>query len=384
METVFPLMEEDEEARTKPSHLNTQLIDFDFNSDQKKLKCMRRIKIILIFFLLISIIISLILILIFVILKEDDDDEEEEEVVKRIPVIIDVDEGGDDMIAYLVAKNSQKYNILGITTVCPIHYVEDVANIWLRFLEYMDYDEKIYKGEDQPLIRETEPSEFYHDYQIDFPLTNKTYEKQHAVDFMIDTIKNYKEKVTLFLLAPLTNFAKAYQKDKSIINNIKEIVIMGGTKSDGNIHYNRKAEYNIYMDADAANIVFNCGIKIKVLGTDVTHKVEFTDEIYENYLKFNTRSSFLAYSVMKGTFITWGDNYLHDPVTVLYHLNNNIINLKDYYCFVNTSMPDVYGTDYGTIHFFEPDENHKANIEYSEDINLNLYWEYLNKYMKKY
>ena len=55
---------------------------------------------------------------------------------------------------------------------------------------------------------------------------------------------------------------------------------MGGTKGDGNIKYNVKAEYNIYMDVDTANIVFNCGIKIKVIGNDVTHKIEFTDEIY--------------------------------------------------------------------------------------------------------
>ena len=377
MEKDFPLIEVNEELGKEKIFSNNEEIDLDFG--QTKIKITRRIKIILIFLIFISIIIAFILILKFVILKEDDDDED-----KKIPIIMDVDEGGDDMIAYIVAKNSKKYNILGITTVSPIHYVEDVTNIWLRFLKYMDFDEKVYKGENQPIFRETNSSEFEHDYQIDFPLTNKTFEKENAVDFMINTIKNYKEKVTLFLLAPLTNFAKAFQTDKSIINNIKEIVIMGGTKNEGNILYNRKAEYNIYMDADAANIVFNCGIKIKIFGTDVTHKVEFTDEIYENYLKYNTRSSLLAYNVMKGTFTTWGDNYLHDPVTVLYHLNNDIITLKDYYCYVNTSMPDVYNTDYGTIHFFEPDENNKANIEYSENINLNLYWDTLNKYIKKY
>ena len=302
----------------------------------------------------------------------------------RIPAIFDVDEGGDDMISYIIANNSKKYNILGITTISPIHTVENVTNIWLKFLKYMNFDNKVYKGEDQPLKRITEKSEFFHDYQIEFPLTNKTEEKINAIDFMIDTIKNYKQKITLFLLAPLTNFAKAFLKDKTIINNVKEIIIMGGTKSDGNILYNRKAEYNIYMDADAANIVFNCGIKIKVMGTDVTNKIEFTDEIYENYLKYNTNSSLLAYNVMKGTFLTWGDNFLHDPVTVLYHLNNNIIKLKEYYAFVNTTNPDVYGTDYGTITFIEPNDEFKANIEYSESINIDLYWETLNKLVQKY
>ena len=122
-----------------------------------------------------------------------------------------------------------------------------------------------------------------------------------------------------------------------------------------------------------------------MFGTDVTHKVEFTDEIYEKYLKYNTKSSLFSYHAMKGTFITWKDNYLHDPITVLYNLNNNIIELKDYYCYTNTSMSDMNGTDYGTILFSEPDEKHKANVEYSEsNNNLDLYWKTLDNYITKY
>ena len=334
----------------------------------------KNLKLIIIISIIIIIIIVFIFILIFIILKKED----------KIPIIIDVDEGGDDMVAYTVANNSKKYEILGITTVSPAYYVDDVTNIWLRFLKYMNFDTKVYKGENHPLIRQSTPTAFSHNYGIEFPSTTKTAESKNAVDFMIEAIKNNKKKVTLFLLGPLTNFAKAYQKDNTIINNIKDIIIMGGTKEDGNVQYNSKAEYNIYMDADAANIVFNCGIKIKIMGTDVTHKVEFTDEIYERYKKMNTKSSMLTYYVMKGTFATWGDNYLHDPATVLYYLNNKISTLKDYYCVVNVTNPDVYGTNYGTMIFNEPNNEKKANIEYSESIDLGLYWETLDKYVKKY
>lgn len=366
---------------------NGSLNDEDNNSElylnDIKIKKIKTKLIIISLIILIIIIISIIIIVLY---QKSRKKKDSNNSIKdnRIPAIFDVDEGGDDMISYIIANNSKKYNILGITTISPIHTVDNVTNIWLRFLKYMNFDNKVYKGEDQPLKRITEKSEFFHDYQIEFPLTNKTEENINAIDFMINTIKNYKQKITLFLLAPLTNFAKAFLKDKTIINNVKEIIIMGGTKSDGNILYNRKAEYNIYMDADAANIVLNCGIKIKVMGTDVTNKIEFTDEIYENYLKYNTNSSLLAYNVMKGTFLTWGDNFLHDPVTVLYHLNNNIIKLKEYYAFVNTTNPDVYGTDYGTIIFIEPNDEFKANIEYSESINIDLYWETLNKLVQKY
>lgn len=302
---------------------------------------------------------------------------------EKIPIIMDVDEGGDDMIAYTLANNSKKFNILGITTVSPGHYIDNVTDVWLSFLEYMDFDNKVYKGENQPIKRVTQPDKFFHDYQINFTAPNKTCENISAVDFMIDTIKNHKKKVTLFLLAPLTNFAQAYLKDNSIINNIEDIIIMGGTKGNGNMQYNPKAEYNIYCDADAANIVFNCGIKIKVLGTDVTHLTEFDDERYAKYLEYNTRSSLLSYKVMKGTFVTWNDNYVHDPVTVLYYLNNNIIELKKYNCNVNTTNPDVMGTDYGSMNFVEPVDG-QYNIEYSESINLTLYWETFDMLVQKY
>ena len=348
-----------EEEEVIPSSLNNQKRLFN-----KKL---------IIISIIIIIIIIFTFILIFRILKKE-----------KIPIIIDVDEGGDDMITYIIANNSKKYEILGITTFSPSYYVDDVVNIWLRFFEYMNFDNKVYKGENHPLNRTTQQTNFSHNYGIEFPLTNKTVENKTAIDFMIETIKNYKKKITLFLLGPLTNFAKAYQKDKTIINNIKEIIIMGGTKKDGNIKYNSKAEYNIYMDADAANIVFNCGIKIKVIGTDVTHKIEFTDEIYEKYKKMNTKSSMLTYYVMKGTFETWGDNYLHDPATILYHLNNKIINLKDYFCVVNTTNPDVNGTNYGSMIFNQPNNENKANIQYSESIDINLYWDSLEKYVKEY
>ncbi len=347
------------------------------NNDSKN----KKLKLIIIISI-IAIIIAFIFILIFVILKDKDDEDDEND--DKIPIILDVDEGGDDMVTYTIANNSRKYEILGITTVSPSYCLEDVTNMWLRFLKYMDFDTKVYKGENHPLVRQSTPITFFHDYGIEFPSTTKTAEKKNAIDFMIETIKNHKKKITLFLLGPLTNFAKAYQKDKSIINNIEEIIIMGGAKYDGNMEYNSKAEYNIYMDVDAANIVFNCGIKIKVMGTSVTHQIEFTDEIYEKFKNFNTKSSLLTYYVMKGTFATWNDNYLHDPATILYHLDNNIITLKDYYCYVNDTNPDVFGTNYGTMVFNEPTNENKANIQYSESVDLDLYWETLEKYVKKY
>ena len=377
MDPMIELNEKRNQSESNNEHVQKDYNEKIDNSNLEKINKQKRKKKIIIISSAFIILFSLILILIFVKSKHSEEK-------KKIPIIMDVDEGGDDMVALIVAQISKKYEILGLTTVSPDQYIDNVTDIWLRFLEHMNFDIKVYKGENQPLARKTKPANFSHDYNMEFPSTNKTIEKESAVDFMIKTLNKSKEKITLFLLAPLTNFAKAFETDPNIIKNIEEIIIMGGAKEQGNIRYNPKAEYNIYSDADAANIVFNCGVKIKIFGTDVTHKVEFNDEIYDKFLNFNTKASNLTYNVMKGTFNTWGDNILHDPVTVLYHLNNDIIQLKKYYSYVNTINPDEMGTDYGTMYFNEQDEEHKANIEYSESINLKLYWEKLEYYVQQY
>ena len=330
-----------------------------------------------------TIIVAAAIIIPLVIFLNKDEDKKEE--VEKIPVIFDVDEGGDDMIAYILANNSKRFNILGITTVSPQYTIDNVTDIWLKFLDFMGFDNKVYKGENHPMIRNSTPANFSHDYQIDFNATNRTIEEKSAVDFMLDTIANYPRKITLFLLAPLTNFALVYQRNNSIINNIEEIIIMGGTKKFGNSGFNRSAEYNIYSDADAANIVFNCGIKVKVIGTDVTHQIEMTEEKYAKYLNvYNTRSSFLVYSVMRGTFLTWNDNYIHDPATVLYYLDNDIIQLKKYYAVVNTTDPNSNESYYGIMSFLEPNETHGYNIEYSETIDLDKYWKLADELVQLY
>ena len=154
-------------------------------------KCSELTKI-LIGLAILVVIIAFILILCFVILKIQDDDEDEDD---RIPVIFDVDEGADDMIGYIVANNSQKYNILGITTVSCLYYIEDVGKIWLRFLEHMNFDNKVYLGENNPLMRKTIKNPFSHNYGVEFPSTNKTYESKGGVDFMLETIKKIKKKL---------------------------------------------------------------------------------------------------------------------------------------------------------------------------------------------
>ena len=95
----------------------------------------------------------------------------------------------------------------------------------VKILEHMNFDNKVYLGENNPLIRTTVKNPFSHNFGVEFPSTNKTYEDKGGVDFMHETLKNNKKKVTNFALGPLTNLGKLIQRDKSVINNINEIII---------------------------------------------------------------------------------------------------------------------------------------------------------------
>ena len=345
-----------------------------------------KLTVILMAIIIFAVLLAFIFILLFVIIKVHKKDKVFPRAggsySSRKPIIFDVDEGGDDMMAYIVANNSKKYDILGVTTVSCYHYVEDVGKIWLRFFEHMDFDNKVYLGENQPLVRETPILTFAHNYGFELPTTTKTLETQKAVDFMYETIKNYKQKVTLFGLGPLTNIAKLIQKDSSIINNIEEIIIMGGAKEVGNVVENPLAEWNIYNDAEAAEIVFKCGLTIKTFGQET--RMDFNDTFYQKLLDMNTRSSIFTYYAVKGTFITWNDNNVYDPMTILYHLDNSVFELNDYYVEVNTTNPDTDGTEYGTMYFYETNGNPKPNVKYSDKFYLDKCYEVFESYLKLY
>ena len=183
-------------------------------------------------------------------------------------------------------------------------------------------------------------------------------------------------------MGPLTNLGKLIQRDKSIINNIKEIIIMGGAKYEGNVGDNPNAEWNIYNDADAASVVFNCGIKIQVVGQET--KMDFNDTFYQKLLDINTKSSIFTYNAGKGTFQNWGNNWVYDPIVVLYHLNHNILEMEDYYTIVNTTGFGTNNTDYGTMYFWPAEENRKANIKYAEKFHLDECYKNLENYLRKY
>ena len=128
----------------------------------------------------------------------------------------------------------------------------------------------------------------------------------HAVDFIIQTCHENIDPIYLCPTGPLTNIALALKKDPTIANKIKEIVFMGGAGLClGNI--SPVAEFNVYVDPHAANIVLNSNIPLVMMGLDVTHQVNVNDKIIEN-IKKNGVMDYYPYGSEKRMCEIYGEN----------------------------------------------------------------------------
>ena len=199
-------------------------------------------------------------------------------------IIIDTDPGQDDAVAILLALASpEDMTVLGITAVAgnvPLALTQKNARIVCELAGKPEI--KVFAGCDRPLQRPLVTAEHVHGKTgLDGPTLpdpKMPLQDQHAVDFIIETIMQEEAgTVTLCVLGPLTNIATAFQKEPKIVARVQEIILMGGAYFEvGNI--TPTAEFNIYVDPKAAEIVFKSGIKLTVMPLDVTHKVLVTKE----------------------------------------------------------------------------------------------------------
>lgn len=250
-------------------------------------------------------------------------------------IIIDTDPGQDDAIAILMALASPELEVLGITAVAgnvPLPLTQRNARIICELAGRPDI--RVYAGCDAPLSRKLVTAEHVHGKSgLDGPqLADPVMplEAQHAVDFIIDTLRREPaHTVTLCPLGPLTNIATAFLKAPDVVARVQQIVLMGGAYFEvGNI--TPAAEFNIYVDPEAAQIVFRAGVPLVVLPLDATHKALTNRARIEAFRGMGTEPGRMV--------AEWSDFFerfdmqkygsegapLHDPCVIAYLLDPSI------------------------------------------------------------
>lgn len=187
-------------------------------------------------------------------------------------VIIDCDPGIDDCIALLLCI--QHLDVLGITVVggnVPLKFTEKNARYMTEITGKTEIP--VYAGYDSPMFTKLTTAPEVHGSgglgSVSIQEPQKKLEKIHAVDYLIEMFME-NEDITLITLGPLTNVAQALLKEPRLRKKIPEIYMMGGSATAGN--YNATAEFNIYVDPEAANIVFGSGIPIRMAGLNLTRQ----------------------------------------------------------------------------------------------------------------
>jgi purine nucleosidase len=217
-------------------------------------------------------------------------------------IIIDTDPGTDDAVAILIAlAHFTDEEILGITTVAGNVGVKVGTTNALRILEQAGRNNiKVFEGESAPLKRELLTAEWVHGTDglggVPFPAPSKTEENLDAVSFLKQSISSSDEKVTLCVLGPMTNIGKALIEKPEISENIEQIIFMGGSATGGNT--TPAAEFNILVDPDAAEVVLHSGIKLVMMGLDVTHQAISTSDRIQNISETKTKTSELLVGLM--------------------------------------------------------------------------------------
>ena len=245
-------------------------------------------------------------------------------------IIIDTDPGQDDAIAILLALASpEDVDVLGITAVAgnvPLPLSQKNARLVCELANRPGT--KVFAGCDKPLQRPLVTAEHVHGKTgldgMDLPDPAMPLQDQHAVDFIIETLRNEPSgTVTICPIGPLTNVAAAMERAPDIIPLIQEIVLMGGAYFEvGN--FTPAAEFNIYVDPEAAKIVFGAGVPLTVMPLDITHKALTTKPRIDAFRAMGTK--------VGDAVAAWTDFFerfdkekygsegapLHDPCTVAY------------------------------------------------------------------
>jgi inosine-uridine nucleoside N-ribohydrolase len=213
---------------------------------------------------------------------------------KKVPLIIDTDPGDDDAVSILWAIASGKFDIKALTVTNGNVGVDKCVINALRTLEIAGRpDIPVYGGAYRPLIRPVIDASWIHGMDgfgdCGFPLPKARAAEGHAAAAIPRIVKESAEPVTILTLGPLTNVALAVLLDRDFLSNVKEVIYMGGAvRVSGN--KSPRASYNVFVDPEAAKVVYNSGVPVVQVGLDVCDMVTQTDENLKEIESAGTRA----------------------------------------------------------------------------------------------
>jgi purine nucleosidase len=318
-----------------------------------------------------------------------------------IKVIIDTDflvPPQDDGLAVALALKSPELQILGLTIVAGNGELNQETADALRELEIAGRsDIPVYMGANRPLVHEasawakTVHGKWWSDAPAVPPpggFAKTQAQKESAVDFLMHTVDANPGQITIIAIGPLTNIATAIRQDPNFARNVKKLDIMGGAIGSlegggGNITPN--AEFNFWVDPEAAQDVIRSGIPVELTPLNVTSKTDFTKAMYERIVAVDTPLTRLMKERMDPGYARHpdrGGRQMYDELTVASVIDPSLVKAKQMYVDVDINHGPDYGVSVGAMKIWEGGEDAKpVLVQYDVDNArfMNMFIERLTK-----
>ncbi|MBY7144374.1 nucleoside hydrolase [Virgibacillus sp. NKC19-3] len=249
------------------------------------------------------------------------------------PIIIDTDPGIDDVVAITAALFSEELDVRLITTVGGNVGIENTTKNAVDLLTFLGKDTPVAKGASEPLVRKPRTASHVHgstgvgEYRFEAKANEALLSNENAIVALRNHIMYSLEPVTLVAIGPLTNIALLLKTFPETLNNMEEIVLMGGAVEGGNA--TPVAEFNIFADPHAAKIVFDADIHIIMCGLDVTRLTSVTNEDVEKLNGLGDAGK-MVYDMLDYYKHTYSDGSIsiHDVCTIIYLTCPDLFDVK--------------------------------------------------------
>lgn len=308
-------------------------------------------------------------------------------------LIIDCDPGQDDAInLFLSNPKGEDFEILGIVAVAGNVSLEKTQRNARLLCDLTGRsDLAVYAGCDAPLHYPLATAEEVHGREgldgVDIVDPQTPLQTQEGVDFIIQTLRAAGDgAITLIVTGPLTNIAKAFQKAPELKSKIDEIVLMGGALREGG-NITPSAEFNIYVDPHAAEIVFTSGVPLVIFGLDVTHQVLSSKPVLERIKAVGNPVALAAYNLLTHYGRFDSEKYgvdgapLHDPCTMAYILEPALFEFKA--CNIRVESQSELTRGHTAVDFWHGTDLPK-NCRWAHSVNTEGFFDLLIRQLKKY
>ena len=273
----------------------------------------------------------------------------------KVDLIIDTDPGADDVVALLLAFASpEELNVRAITTVAGNVRLDKTSRNARLAREWGGREDiPVYAGAPRPLIRTPIYAENIHGEEgvtgVPVHEPAKGLEQTHAVNYLIDTLRSVKPgSVTIAMLGPQTNLALALIQAPDIKQGIKEVVVMGGAHFNGG-NITPVAEFNLYADPHAADVVLKSGVKLVYIPLDVTHKILTSEERLKHIAALGNTAGKLVSDILNGYVKADMEHYglpggpVHDAGVIAYLLKPSLFTGRAINMVVDTREGPTFG-----------------------------------------